>query len=150
MLEIVRNTATVLGCISVAIGLICTLSKGFRHWISVLFSKKENREKHERSFNDMCTKLDCLIESNKDFKEKLLTDIEIQKEFARDQCRAVIKDIFYQYCDEKNIPLYAYKTASSVFTTYHDKLGGNSFICLLWQEIQKWEIDYSHSFEECE
>lgn len=150
MIEVIKDIATVLGCVSVAFGLVCSLSESTREWISQLFAKKQHEEKQDNTLSGLCDKLDNYIKSNEEFKKILLEDMDVQKEFSKDQCRNIIKDIFYRYCDEKKIPLYAYKTANSTFETYSNKLGGNSFICLLWREIQKWEIDYTHSFEEDE
>lgn len=149
IVDLAKDIATIIGCLSALLAFLMTVSKPIRKWISNIFNKIKCDEEQNETINNLVNKLDKYIESNEEFKIALHKDMDVQKEFAKDQCRAIIKDIFYQYCDSKKIPIYAYKTASSAFNTYC-KLGGNSFICLLWQEIQKWEIDYTHSLEECE
>lgn len=147
MIEVIKDIATVLGCGSVAFGLVCSLSKSTREWISKLFAKKQHEERQDKTLDGFCDKLDDYIKSNEEFKKILLEDMEIQKEFSRDQCRNIIKDIFYRYCNDKKIPLYEYKVATDTYTTYSNKFHGNHYIALLYKEISKWEIDYSHSFE---
>lgn len=150
MLEIVKDVSAWLGCASLAIGLICTISKTARSWIANLFAKKKCEDNQKTMIDGLCTKLDEYIKSNEEFKNALLEDMEVQKDFSRDQCRNSIKDIFYRYCGIKKIPLYEFKAATDTFVTYKDKLHGNHYIALLYNEMQKWEIDYTHSFEEDE
>ena len=150
MLEIVKNTSAVLGCISISIGLICTISKTARNWVSNIFTKKKCEENQKAIITGLCTKLDEYIKSNEDFKNKITEDMDAQKEFSVDQCRNVIKDIFYKYCDLKKIPLYEFKVATSTFATYSERFHANHYIALLYAEMQKWDIDYTHSFEEDE
>lgn len=147
MLEVIKDVASVLGCISIAITLLCTLNKTVKRWIAAMLKTEEQKEKESATIQSICDKLDKYIASNQEFKEKITEDMEVQKDFARDQCRNAIKDIFYRYCDIKKIPLYEYKVAENTFDTYSNKLKGNHYIALLWGEIQKWEIDYTHSFE---
>lgn len=147
MLEVIRNISTALGLISVSFGLVCSISKSVRSWFSNLLSKKEHENSQDKTIGGLCDKLDKYIASNEEFKQKITEDMEVQKDFARDQCRNAIKDIFYKYCDTKKIPLYEFKVAENTFDTYSKKLNGNHYIALLWGEIQKWEIDYTHSFE---
>ena len=150
MLEIIKNTSATLGCISLAIGLVCTISKTARGWISNLFAKKKGEEDQKEIIDGLCNKLDEYIKSNEEFKKKMTEDMEAQKEFSIDQCRNVIKDIFYKYCDAKKIPLYEFKVATSTFSTYSERFHANHYIALLYNEMQKWDIDYTHSFEEDE
>lgn len=150
MLEIVKNTSAVLGCASLAITLICTISKTARNWISNVFAKMKGEEDQKAMITSLCTKLDEYIKSNEEFKKKMTEDMEAQKEFSIDQCRNTIKDIFYKYCECKKIPLYEFKVATDTFDTYTHKLHSNHYIELLYNEMKKWEIDYTHSFEEGE
>jgi len=150
MLEIVKDTSVILGCAGLSITLICTISKTARSWISKLFAKTKSEEDQKAMIAGLCNKLDEYIKSNEEFKNKITEDMEAQKEFSIDQCRNVIKDIFYKYCDAKKIPLYEFKVATSTFSTYSERFHANHYIALLYDEMQKWDIDYTHSFEEDE
>lgn len=149
VVDLAKDVAAVIGCLSALLAFLMTVSKPIRRLISNIFNKIRCDEKQNKTIISLVSKLDEYIESNKEFQIALRKDMDVQKEFAKNQCRSIIKDVFYQHCDNKMIPVYSYKTASSAFTTYCE-LGGNSFICLLWQEMQKWEIDYTHNLEECE
>lgn len=148
MIEVIKNVATVIGCISAAFGLICSVNKSVRGWFSNLLNKKEHESKQDKTINSLCEKLDKYIESNEEFKKKMTEDMEVQREFSIDQCRNVIKDIFYRYCETKKIPLYEFNVATDTFDTYTNKFHANHYVALLYGEMQKWEIDYSQSFEE--
>lgn len=147
-MEIVKNTAAILGCLSVAIGLILTVSKTVRHWISASFNKKQCDAGLKVTVNDLCDRLSTYIKSNEEFKKTIFEDMEMQKDFAKEQCRNIIKDIFYRYCDTKVIPLYEFKVATDAFEFYHDKLHANHYITLIYNEMTTWEKDYTHCFEE--
>lgn len=150
MIDVVKDIATVLGCISVALGLVITVNKTARDWISNLFAKKQCEERQEETLHGLCTKLDEYIKSNEEFKRKVIEDMDAQKEFSVDQCRNTIKDIFYRYCDTKKIPLYEFKVATDTYDTYTNKFNANHYIKLLYSEMENWEKDYTHSFEEDE
>jgi hypothetical protein len=150
MLDIIKDVSAVLGCISIALGLFFKLNKSARDWISKVISRKKCEAKQEETLRGLCNKLDAYIESNEEFKKTILEDMEVQKDFSRDQCRNIIKDIFYRYCETKKIPLYELKVATDAFNTYSQKLHANHYTALLYNEIEKWEVDYTHSFEEDE
>ena len=147
MIEIIKNIAVVIGCISGMLTLIFMISKKFRCFISIKVNNALQKNKNENKLESISNKLDTYIKSDEEFKKSLREDMDIQKDFARDQCRNTIKDIFFRYCNIKKIPLYELKTADYTYTTYHNKLEANSYISLLYNEIKKWEIDYTHSFE---
>jgi len=149
-METFKNIATVVGCISALIFIIATINTKFSDWIKNLFKNKEKEEAQTSKIDTLAEKFDKYIASDEIFKQSLLEDLDVQKDFARDQCRNTIKDIFYKFCETKKIPLYELKIATDTFTTYSKKLKGNHYIALLYNEILKWEIDYTHSFEEDE
>lgn len=150
MLEIVKDVSAILGCLSIALGLVFKLSKTARDWISKKLAKQKCEEKQEETLHGLCTKLDEYIKSNEEFKKKITEDMDAQKEFSVDQCRNTIKDIFYRYCDTKKIPLYEFKVATDTYDTYHQKFHANHYVELLYNEMKKWDKDYTHSFEEDE
>lgn len=150
MIDAIKNIAAVAGCISVILALIATINTNFRDWMKNIFIKKKAEIDQDSKIVELSNKFDKYIEFDETFKKALREDMEIQKDFAKDQCRNTIKDIFFKYCDNKKIPLYELKTADSTFVTYHDKLNGNSYISLLFNEIKNWEIDYTHQFAEDE
>lgn len=59
------------------------------------------------------------------------------------QCRNIIKNIYYKYYKTGHIPMYERKTADATFKIYSDQLHGNSYAQLLYREICRLEIDPS-------
>ena len=56
--------------------------------------------------------------------------------------------MFYQYYDEKTLPLYEYKWLLKLETFYVDRLHGNSFVKGLINTMKTWPIDYSKTHAE--
>lgn len=103
------------------------------------------------------TLTDAVTELNKKQDENLKTyqdkikmiedSMEIDTEFVRTQCRAIVKNMFYKYCKEQKLPLYEYKTLLKIEELYVIKCHGNSFAQELITRMKSWEIDYSNSIE---
>lgn len=66
---------------------------------------------------------------------------DINEAVARQNLRDKLKTIYYRYCDKKVIPLYERKTADSTYKIYSEKLNGNSYAKLIYDEIVSWDID---------
>ena len=145
-IEVVKNIAVVIGCISGILTLIFMISKKLRDWFKIKISKSLKVKEDYNQFKNMSDKLEKYMEEDKEFKKSIKDDMEVQKDFSRDQSRMIIKDVFFKYCNEKRIPLYELKIVKSVYDIYKNKLNGNSYISLLYEEIIKWEIDYTIDF----
>lgn len=150
MIEIIKNIAVIIGCLSTIIGLILTISKTIREGLGNYIKKALSAKEEHDCITKLESKLDEYIKQDQEFKQQLKEDMEIQKEFSKDQCRNTIKDIFYRYCKDgemPSIPIYEYKTATSTYETYK-KLKGNSFIDLLMTEMDKWKLDCKHAVQD--
>jgi len=134
-MEIIKDIAAVVGCILSVISLVVLCTKGGRAFIVKIFSKNtaEIRKENEQQSKD--------IKEIKETLEYLKKKVEGFEEVSRQQCRNIIKNIYYSYQKDKKIPLYERKTADAVFNTYSTILNGNSYVTLLYGEICKWEID---------
>ena len=134
-METIKNIAAVVGCILSVISLITLCSKGGRNFIKSLFKKqaKELYDENKQQSSD--------IKEIKDTVSLLLQRTDIQDEVLKQNCRNVIKDIYYKYYKTKKIPLYERKTADREYEIYNKIYHGNSYASLLYGEICKWEID---------
>lgn len=150
MIDVIKDFAAVVGCIGAVIALIATISTNFRSWLHNKFRRRDEEIQQQSKIDELVANFNNYVKSDEAFKKGLQEDMLTQKDFAKNQCRNIIKDIFYRYCDERVIPLYEYKIATETFDIYSHKLKGNHYIALLYDEIKKWEIDYTHSFEEDE
>jgi len=168
-IEIVKNIAAVLGCIVTLSGILSVIFKNVRKFFQKIFSKifntygekkeiqtlKDYIDENIKSLQNSVEKLtkaieDLSVKQDKHFKmyedkiqnlEKLM---DIDTEFVRTQCRAIIKNMYYKYCKEEKLPLYEYKTLLKVEELYIIKCHGNSFAGDLIKRMKTWEIDSSY------
>lgn len=133
-MEIIKDIAAVVGCLVSIITLLTLTTKGGRNFIIKLFKKHtkelvETNQKQNESIADIKNSLHIMLEK-----------LDVLEEVSRQDCRNIIKNIYYKYQGSKKIPLYERKTADKTYELYHEILKGNSYIVLLYNEIIKWEI----------
>lgn len=99
------------GIMSVSLNLLIMLVKPFRNWL--LGVKKEKIEKEEAE----------------------------QRQIETDKCllRDRILEIYYKHHKDCIITYYEYEDIEFMYKQYK-KLGGNSFVDKIWNEIQTWDV----------
>ena len=147
-MEVVKDIAAIIGVILSAASLIALLSRKAREGLSALFNKYGNIDEVSDSISEIKSMLERHIEDDKEFKNSIIQNNEINLEFTKTQCRNIIKTIFYKYNDTKVLPLYEKKTLINVEDLYIKRLNENSFATLLLNEMSRWEIDYESSHPE--
>ena len=151
-MEIIKNIAAVIGVLLSAANLIIIFSEKGRiaaaRIFGYIFKKYGNGDAVDSEMSQFKDMLEKHIEDEKEFKDYVIRMNEINVEFTKTQCRNIIKNIFYKYCDTKVLPLYEKKTLMSVEELYINRLGGNSFAALLLEEMSHWTIDYDSSHPE--
>lgn len=149
-MEVVKNIAAVLGAVLSAASVITLVSKTTRRAIAGFFRRYGRSDEVSDSIAEIKKLLERHINEDKEFKESVAVTNDIMTEFARTQCRTIIKNIFYKYNDTKVLPLYEKKTLMCVEDLYINRLHGNSFAKLMLDEMSNWKIDYesSHPDEE--
>ena len=134
-METVKNIAAVIGCILSAFTLISLLTKSGRALIKQLFMK------NTQELQQANAQQDANIQSIEQKVDLILEKFPAIEEVSKQQCRNMIKNIYYKYQKEKKIPLYERKSADKTYYIYHQIFHENSYVTLLYQEICKWEID---------
>ena len=134
-MEIIKDIAAIVGCIVSIITLLTLTTKGGRNFIIKLFKKHtkdlvETNEKQNKTIERIETNVDAIVDT-----------LDVLREVSKQQCRDIIKNIYYKYCVTKKIPLYERKTADKTYDLYRGQLNGNSYATLLYTEICKWEIE---------
>lgn len=134
-MEIVKNIAAIVGCVLSFISLATLCTKAGRAWLKSFFKRntKELQEENEKQAKDI-----------KEIKEMLgVMSIQLEGfgDVLQQQCRNTIKNIYYKYCKTKKIPLYERKTVDVTYKLYKKIWDGNSYAKILYNEIEKWEID---------
>lgn len=168
-IEIVKNIAAVLGCVVTLSGILSVIFKNVRKFFQKIFSKifniygekkeiqtlkdyidenikslQSSVEKLTKVIEDLSVKQDKHFEMYEDKIQNLEKLMDIDTEFVRTQCRAIIKNMYYKYCKEEKLPLYEYKTLLKVEELYIIKCHGNSFAGDLIKRMKTWEIDSSY------
>ena len=168
-IEIVKNVAAVLGCVVTLSGVLSALFKDVRMFFNKMFNKIFNTygekkevqtlkeyidenikalqgsvEKLTKTIEELSAKQDKHFQMYEDKVQNLEGLMDIDTEFVRTQCRAIIKNMFYKYCKDEKLPLYEYKTLLKVEELYVMKCKGNSFAGDLIKRMKTWEIDYSN------
>ena len=148
MIEVINNVATVVGCVSVAFGLTCSISKTVRSWFTNLLGKKEAENEQNVKFKKMSNKIDEMINMLSDYSKKsdetdqmILKSIESLKRGSAISLGDIIRRIYNTYKDEKKIPEKEYNVIDKAYDVYHTELGGNGTIEHIYNEITTtWEV----------
>lgn len=153
MMETIKNISSLIGLILSCITLLTLCSKTGKNFLASIFKKysveqNEDIKELQKSISELNEKFAEHLNDFEIFNEQLKATNEVTLEFTRQQCRNIIKNIFYHYYDEKVLPLYELKTLKAVKNIYIDQLHGNSYAAELIKEMEKWEIDYRASVEE--
>lgn len=91
-MEVFKNIATVVGCISACIALLVTIIKPLRQKIIDSFIKKAQDTKREEKIDKMDKKIDKLLETNKGLEDRLTRVESNVLENEADRIRAELFD----------------------------------------------------------
>ena len=150
MMQLVKDVTSVLGLITAGASVAALISKRLRSWVSGLVVRYSGAEEKENTIAEVKAMLEKHIEEEKTFKDQVTECDNMMTEFVITQCRAMIKDKFYQYEHGRVLPLYEKKTLMNIKDLYIDRLHCNSFASLLLDEMDTWEVDYDKThYGEC-
>lgn len=138
-LELVKDIAAVVGCVSAVAGLITAICKPLRKRL-VNFIK---RQAGSSEITEIKTMLEQKIAEDKERDSEIKEALAITTEFTEKQCRNIIKNIFYHYKDTKTLPLYERKTLMDIEELYIDRMHKNHWGQTLINEMKKWNTDCS-------
>ena len=91
-MEIIKNIATVLGCISTCMALLLAIIKPLRKRVIDSFIKKTQDTKRDETINEINKKLDTLLEKNENIENRLTCVEENVLENEADRIRAELFD----------------------------------------------------------
>lgn len=151
MIELIKDISAVLGMITAAASVVALVSKRVRQWLKTIVVKYSGAEEKENTIAEVKTMLEQHIAEEKDFKNQVTEVDNVMTEFVITQCRAMIKDKFYQYERDRVLPLYEKKTLMNIKDLYIKRLHCNSFASLLLDEMDTWEVNYDKThYGECD
>lgn len=134
-MEVLKDVAAIIGLVLSVITLLTLCTKGGRAAIKSIFKRetKDIKDENEQQSKD-------IAQIKKDV-ETILQKMGPIEEVSKQQCRNVLKDIYYKYYTVKKVPLYVRKTADKTYNLYVKQLHGNSYATLLYNLICQWEVD---------
>ena len=91
-MEIFKNIATVVGCISACMALLLAIIKPFRQWIINSFIEKSKDDKRDEKIDQMDKKIDKLLDKNQCLEDRLTRVEENVLENEADRIRAELFD----------------------------------------------------------
>ena len=91
-MEIFKDIATVVGCISACMALLVAIFKPFRKWLINSFIHKTQDEQRDAKIDKMDKKIDQLLENNKLLDDRLTRVEENVLENEADRIRAELFD----------------------------------------------------------
>lgn len=138
-METIKNIAAILGAILSLVSVITLFCRPIKAWLAQYLSKYQKEQADNERNQQIQDTLARLEKSIEDIKEA--NDITV--DYTREQIRGLIKEMFYEYYDEKVLPLYEHKWLLKLEDLYIRRLHGNSFASELIAEMKKWPVDYS-------
>lgn len=144
-METIKNIAAIIGCILSFASLITLCTKGGRSFIAKIIKlNTKELEEMNKSQNDNINEIKVSLDNLTNQISTLCNQVNVLEGISSQQCRDVIKNIYYKYCHVKKIPLYERKTVEKTYQNYQRCSDGkNTYATLLYNEINKWEIDES-------
>ena len=136
MLEVLKNIATVVGCISGLIALSVTLIKPFRKWIIDSFVRQSQAKEVKTNIDEMKIMMQQSLANDADFEQRLTRVEDKVLENEADRLRSELFDCGNR-C-RRGIRLHPEEMdhIRAVYTKYSQKLGQNgtgeseyNFIC---------------------
>ena len=91
-MDIFKNIATVVGCISACIALAMTLIKPFRKWIIESFVRQSQSRQINTKMDELNTKMDILLDKNEQLDTRLTRVEQNVLENEADRIRAELFD----------------------------------------------------------
>ena len=142
-MEVIKNIAAIIGCILSLSSLIALCTKGGRKFIArIVKSNTKELEEINQEQNETIKGIKNSLDNLNTNVQSLRDQVQILEGISSQQCRDVIKNIYYKYHATKKIPLYERKTIDKTYSNYQRCSDGkNTYATLLYNEICKWEID---------
>lgn len=135
-MEIIKDIATIVGCVSAILALVVACSERIRTRIKKTFSK------HTEKIIQKNDKQDSEIKEIKELLKELKQQLNILTDSSKDIMRQRIMDIYHRYKSERILPLYAREALDELYKDYK-KENGNSYIDKYYKRMCSWETVYT-------
>ena len=137
-MEIFKNIATVVGCISACIALAITIFKPLRQKIIDSFVHNSQQANLQTDINNLSPKIDLLIEANKKMDNRTKKIEEHILENESDRLKSELSMYYNRCCRGLQVFPEEMLRVEEVYDRYHNKLGLNHIGTNMYDAIEKY------------
>ena len=137
-MEIFKNVATVVGCISACLALAVTIVKPLRQWVIDSFVQKSQQTNLQTNIEDLNKKIDLLIRSNEQTQNKIKKIEEHMLENESDRLKSELSMYYNRCCRSLQIFPEEMLRVEEVYDRYHNKLGLNHIGTNMYDAIERY------------
>ena len=137
-MEIFKNIATVVGCISACIALLITIIKPLRQKIIDSFVHNSQQANLQIDMNNLSLKIDLLIEANEKMDNRTKKIEEHILENESDRLKSELSMYYNRCCRGLQVFPEEMLRVEEVYDRYHNKLGLNHIGTNMYDAIEKY------------
>ena len=137
-MEIFKNIATVVGCISACIALLVTIIKPLRQKIIDSFVHNSQQANFQTDVNNLSSKIDLLIEANEKMDNRTKKIEEHILENESDRLKSELSMYYNRCCRGLQVFPEEMLRVEEVYDRYHNKLGLNHIGTNMYDAIEKY------------
>ena len=137
-MEIFKNIATVVGCISACIALLVTIIKPLRQKIINSFVHNSQQANLQIDMNNLSLKIDLLIEANEKMDNRTKKIEEHILENESDRLKSELSMYYNRCCRGLQVFPEEMLRVEEVYDRYHNKLGLNHIGTNMYDAIEKY------------
>ena len=137
-MEIFKNIATVVGCISACIALLVTIIKPLRQKIINSFVHNSQQANLQIDMNHLSSKIDLLIEANEKMDNRTKKIEEHILENESDRLKSELSMYYNRCCRGLQVFPEEMLRVEEVYDRYHNKLGLNHIGTNMYDAIEKY------------
>ena len=137
-MEIFKNIATVVGCISACIALLITIIKPLRQKIIDSFVHNSQQANLQIDMNYLSSKIDLLIEANEKMDKRTKKIEEHILENESDRLKSELSMYYNRCCRGLQVFPEEMLRVEEVYDRYHNKLGLNHIGTNMYDAIEKY------------
>ena len=137
-MEIFKNIATIVGCISACIALLITIIKPLRQKIIDSFVHNSQQANLQINMNNLSSKIDLLIEANEKMDNRTKKIEEHILENESDRLKSELSMYYNRCCRGLQVFPEEMLRVEEVYDRYHNKLGLNHIGTNMYDAIEKY------------
>ena len=137
-MEIFKNIATVVGCISACIALLITIIKPLRQKIIDSFVHNSQQANLQIDMNHLSSKIDLLIEANEKMDNRTKKIEEHILENESDRLKSELSMYYNRCCRGLQVFPEEMLRVEEVYDRYHNKLGLNHIGTNMYDAIERY------------